>query len=426
MDDPVVVLRSPIPPISADWLDDLSYGKVIGMPDGKSARWEPTGIYWDSKNVKFVLHDHYSVKEHEVRLGFRGSQYNYATLPIPFHMEFVMTNQSDNNTSQTDADNIRAAATCLLDYLKTYGKASRPFDVLQFLAQETLSHLDEGREPKFKNSAIKNSVAGKAETDPSAWLSPIWNKLNTEIRQEREEGLQKFAADRGLKFYPWVGKLESSGGAGNQALHFLEALPIPLQKAGRVSTINLPKPDISYIPAENLKPSWWARRLFDRNHVASGWRKWLLVWPSLLWIVMVGLSGFILFLGLTQIATPVTTRDLMAIIILALMAWYVARLIKRLEYLVDDRLVMVSDQMVGFGEFGVCMEFFKVENADIDTPSSLRMVKYAAQCPICLAQVLLNSGEPDFPRRIIGRCQESPREHVFSFDRVTRNGYRLR
>ena len=38
----------------------------------------------------------------------------------------------------------------------------------------------------------------------------------------------------------------------------------------------------------------------------------------------------------------------------------------------------------------------------------------------------LKDGEPDYPRRLVGRCHESPREHVFSFDRVTRRGCVLR
>lgn len=337
-----------------------------------------------------------------------------------------MNNQTDNNTTQIETDRLRAAASCLLDYLKIHGKPGRPFEVLQFLAQETLRYLDEGMDPKFNNYAIKSAVAGQTGADPSAWLSPLWKKLNTEIRQEREEGLQKFAADLGLEYYPWVSKLESSGGAGNQALHFLVALPIPQQEAGLLSTLKLPKPDISYIPAENLKPSWWARRLFDQNHVASGWRKWLFVWPPLLWFLGVSIFGVILFYALAQSSSPLTTSGLMAVIFLALIAWYATRLFKRFEHMADDRLALASDQMVGFREFGVCIEFFKLENAGIDTPRSFRMIKYAAQCPICGAQVLLASGNPDFPRRIVGRCLESPREHIFSFDRVTRNGYLLR
>lgn len=116
----------------------------------------------------------------------------------------------------------------------------------------------------------------------------------------------------------------------------------------------------------------------------------------------------------------------MLTIFLALIAWYATRVVKRFERLVDDRLIMASDSMVGFREFGVCLELFRPQGVPPGSGKNLRMVKYAAQCPVCAAQVLLDPGEPDFPRRIVGRCQESPREHVFSFDRATRTGCRLR
>jgi hypothetical protein len=129
---------------------------------------------------------------------------------------------------------------------------------------------------------------------------------------------------------------------------------------------------------------------------------------------------------LGQSIAPLSARDLTLTIFLALTAWYAARVAKRFERLVDDRLIMASDSMVGFREFGICLELFKAEKTSSGGGKHLRMVKFAAQCPMCAAQVLLDPGEPDFPRRIVGRCQESPREHVFSFDRATRTGYRLR
>ena len=337
-----------------------------------------------------------------------------------------------NNQSLSDIDiapnsaQLKAMAECLLDYLKVHGKSGRAFEVLQFLASGTLQCLAEGREPRFNNFAIRSAVIGETEGDASAWLSPIWKKITTDLRQQREEGLQQFAAERGLDCYPWVSKLESSGGGGNQALFFLVALPLPETGKQSPTTTDSAPPDITYIAAENLQPSWWARWLFDQNHVASGWRKWLLVWPNLIWFAVTGLLGILLFVILGQSTTPLSAKDLMLTILLALIAWYAVRVVKRFERLVDDRLIMASDSMVGFREFGVCLELFKTEGTSSGSGKGLRMVKYAAQCPVCTAQVLLDPGEPDFPRRIVGRCQESPREHVFSFDRVTRTGYKLR
>ncbi|MBL8483485.1 MAG: hypothetical protein JNJ60_14905 [Rhodocyclaceae bacterium] len=89
---------------------------------------------------------------------------------------------------------------------------------------------------------------------------------------------------------------------------------------------------------------------------------------------------------------------------------------------------MANDSPFAIEEPGVCLEL-----ATPSTPANgarpprvLRLVKYAALCPIGSAQLLLDKGEPDFPRRIVGRCTESPREHVFSFDRATHSGDRLR
>lgn len=339
-----------------------------------------------------------------------------------------MTNnqESESNSITREQDRLRAVASCLLDYLKVHGKSGQVFGVLQFLAQETLRCLDAGKEARFNNFAIRSAVTSETGGDASAWLSRHWKMINGEIRQQREEGLQAFAAQQGLDCYPWVGKIESPGGAGNQALYFLVALPLQANQDSGAHLSEALQPDITYIPAENLKLSWWAGWLFDENRVASSWRKGLLIWPNLIWFIVIVLLGILLLFALSQSTTPLTTHDLTASILLVVIPWYAFRVIKHFERLIDDRIVVASDHLVGFREFGVCLELFKPEGAGTDISRSLRMIKYAASCPICGAQVLLGVGEPDFPRRIVGRCQESPREHVFSFDRVTRSGSRLR
>lgn len=88
--------------------------------------------------------------------------------------------------------------------------------------------------------------------------------------------------------------------------------------------------------------------------------------------------------------------------------------------------MLAPDHLVSIGEFGVCVELHKENFKDKSSPRILRLVKYLAECPICGAEVLIDKGGPDFPRRLIGRCQESPREHIFSFDRITKTGNKLR
>ena len=54
------------------------------------------------------------------------------------------------------------------------------------------------------------------------------------------------------------------------------------------------------------------------------------------------------------------------------------------------------------------------------------LVRYTATCPECSAAVELRYGEGHERRRLFGCCVESPQEHVFTFDRVTRRGRRIR
>lgn len=321
---------------------------------------------------------------------------------------------------------LKQVARCLLDYLDIHGKNSQLYQVLRFLAENTLSRLAEGKKPRFNYYNIREGVARETEGDASAWFSRHWKSLNGDFRQRCEEGVQKFAADQGLDVYPWVEKHESDGGAGNQALISLIALPIPGISSSDETSADATPNDITYIPAEKLKLSWWARWLFDENQVAEGWRKWLLIWPTILYVLSTAVGSILVLFALSFSTHPITTSDLAAMLVIVLLNWPAYRSMQRFIRLVDDRIVMASDSMMGFREFGVCLELFRPNARDAGAPKKARMIKYAARCPVCGAQVLVDSGEPDFPRRIVGRCQESPREHVFSFDRVTRSGYRLR
>lgn len=56
----------------------------------------------------------------------------------------------------------------------------------------------------------------------------------------------------------------------------------------------------------------------------------------------------------------------------------------------------------------------------------LRLARYSAVCPKCSGKIDLTSGRRDFPGRVVGRCADSPMEHVYAFDPVSRTGSPLR
>jgi hypothetical protein len=63
----------------------------------------------------------------------------------------------------------------------------------------------------------------------------------------------------------------------------------------------------------------------------------------------------------------------------------------------------------------------------------IQLVSYWAICPICEqalgrddVRIDVSKGGKEFHNRLIGRCSESPIEHIYSFDHITRIGKPLR
>jgi len=329
---------------------------------------------------------------------------------------------SNQESPAIDREILRKTAKCLSEYLKVHRRSGRLFDVLDFLASQTLLHLSDGKSPHFNNLAIKDAILGNMSNDASAWLSPLWKKLNNELLPSLEEGLQKYAHDQGLEYFPWVGRLDSSGGAGNQALYFIQ--PRKINNLAEETTKPDLLADVTYIPAANITPSWWARRLFSIEYSVTGWRKNIFILSPLFWVILTTLLSFAIWMMMSRNNSPVTSQEILYLFILIAFGFWTRYEFMRIIRLGNDRIIMAPERYIGYSEYGVCLELVRIQ--DRDKNKALRLVKYASQCPVCGAEILLDEGEPDFPRRIIGRCQESPREHIYSFDRVTKTGRKLR
>lgn len=99
----------------------------------------------------------------------------------------------------------------------------------------------------------------------------------------------------------------------------------------------------------------------------------------------------------------------------AYMIWYINR---SWHTLLEDKVSVIPNMYLHDDDAGATLERLG------DAPTKyIRLRKYTSICPICCdAPVLLWPGAREYPRRIVGRCSESPREHVYSFDRVTLEG----
>lgn len=338
-------------------------------------------------------------------------------------------NELDGGADLCSDSVLASIAQCLTDYLHTYGWNGQSCDVLRYLAEETESRLRQGKGVRFSTTAIYSAIRGNQAGDQSQWLSRIWNDLTSRIFSQREDGLKEFSRARGLHHYPWIAKVPSPGGAGNPALYHLEARPLP----PKINLTNespardgIVSPRIHYIPELRPEPAWWLRWLFSQRYSGTGWRKWLGLLGPLVWIL--AFLGLLLVAGLVlgHDKAPLNAQHLTYFIFIIGTGAYALKLLREFGAFLDDHIALAPDFVVALREYGVCVELYRPIAAATGTPRALRLVRYAAKCPACGSQVLLERGEPDFPRRLVGRCQESPREHIFSFDRVSSRGYWLR
>lgn len=319
-------------------------------------------------------------------------------------------------------------ARCLKDYASTHDDGTRLFRFLDALATEVLADLDKGGLGEASTKSIYFTLYPNGEPEnASNRISGAWNDWEKKS-QERLIGLQDYAANRGLLVYPWpVKRGDSKGGAKRPMLYAIEVRPIAAQtlesQPGEASST--PVADIHYIRETTPKPAWWARWFFSKEFHLTGWRRVLFLTPAVLMLLSALGVFLIVWLTLSQ-QSALSTNRILVLVATAVMFGFIAwRSVTGVGRLGDKRIIMAPDILIGFREYGVQLELTRIDTTPGAT-SRLGLVQYAATCPICGARVQVESGGREFYRRLVGRCQESPDEHVFSFDRVMRSGKSLR
>ncbi|WP_247539163.1 hypothetical protein [Ralstonia pseudosolanacearum] len=331
----------------------------------------------------------------------------------------------DAKADQADADVKQAALEAFLGFLKLQGKETQPLRVARALAEDSLQRLQAGKALVAYNSA---NVAGIAEHHvppdrATGWLTRNWSTLEKRLG-EWEPGIQEFARQAGLTIYVWPRKIAGAGGAGNNSTYDIEFLNLPASDAEPTP----PAPGgIAYVPDLTLKPAFWVKPLIQTGFALKGWRRVAFLLYGVGGIVVIGTLLILLWLALTTQSAKIRTGDIVTLILsAALVGWLGYELLSPFWRLIDLRIIMAPDVLLSFRDQNVQLEAAK-EPVDGDQHVRvIRLVRYSAPCPKCGETVHLHDGRREFPGRLIGKCDEYPSEHVYSFDRFTKTGIPLR
>jgi len=321
---------------------------------------------------------------------------------------------------------MREIIQCLLDWLNQEPSDEKSHRILRALAMESLKKAD-FEEHKRSFTAEELVAAASEEPEPidsKKWLD--WLNISGKYWPAREPQIIQLAKLNGLQAYPKPERKSTKGGPGNRTTFYIKAVPLPESQADdelneSITPIANTRIDHVYYDLAahgSVTPAWIVNWLFRHGQIVlKTWHAYLIVG----WMTIVGLFALALSLicwVTLNVPKPFTSGDLTLFITAFIFPYaFWIGLLKPWVRLFEDRIVFAHDLFVKFTEKPAQFELLR--DGDLRL---IRLVRYTATCPLCGATLYLEDGAPDYRRRLVGRCYDSPREHVYSFDRVTRKG----
>lgn len=163
-------------------------------------------------------------------------------------------------------------------------------------------------------------------------------------------------------------------------------------------------------------------RIFTRGYFLESWRRYLYIAALAVPLIFLWLMLVQVIFGITWSYIVGTRNVLSSLFSLGVMFWATWACLGPLYKLGVDKIVIAPWWMQSTEE-----DRLLERRAPPRHPQkSIKAVRYVAPCPLCGGKISATTGRLEFFGRIVGRCDEAPIEHVFSFDHVTRNGRLLR
>lgn len=251
-----------------------------------------------------------------------------------------------------------------------------------------------------------------------------WNNL-LKTWETKSEGIAQQFADAQFTHLPQLQKTEG-GGTGNPTLYRIDWVAATTDGLARQpekpDVLPAPKPKTVRYVCEDIEDANPFARIFSNGFQLNGWRRQLYIFALgapllLLWLLFVQFA-----FGVTVLATVGKQNVVTSLLSLGFVFWAVMLTVGPLYRLGIDRIVLAPWWMQSEDEDRLLERRSPPRHPD----KTIKAVRYVANCPLCGSKVSATKGRLEFFGRIVGRCEEAPVEHVFSFDHITRDGRWLR
>jgi hypothetical protein len=256
--------------------------------------------------------------------------------------------------------------------------------------------------------------------DPSACSDKVrryWNQL-VDLWITKQDGIHQYFSDNDIHVFPKLKKIEG-GGTGNPSRYFIawSENPSPINTK-QIADNAYVMHQIKYVCEDIQNPGLLAR-IFAKGMDISGWRRYLFALFISVPIIMGTLAFFLLLAQVVlwdSFGTERIFRTAISISLFLLSIWITA-----------GSFINLPDKRIVLAPIWIQSEWNdRLIEIQKQPTKTIKAVHYSSTCPICQGKINAVSGKLEFWGRIVGRCENAPTEHVFSFDHVTRSGKSLR
>lgn len=232
------------------------------------------------------------------------------------------------------------------------------------------------------------------------------------------ERLNQDAVDRSLKYFPIIERGEMGGGAGNVTKYLIK--PHPVTESTAVDKTTLPRGFISYTSETSETTNPFIR--FVDGMIAKGFKLYMILGTVMLAIILAILT---LMVGLYLIRVQTTTFGILSSAIdIAIIVGALYSLFSPMYFAVMNRIIIAPVYLSPSRNYSTQLEYIRTreKHKNGKPVRQFRIVSYVGECLICKSKVDVEKGRGSLSGRLIGRCADSPTEHIYTFDHQTKLG----
>ncbi|MEH6347001.1 MAG: hypothetical protein V7785_18040 [Bermanella sp.] len=303
--------------------------------------------------------------------------------------------------------NKKRALELTIEVLRESGVSKNKYQLLVALLKS--SDLEKG----FTYSDLAQLLGIKDPAIEDSSKQKIKRQLKTldEVQNEQSLIIAKKLFESGFEQIIKIENIQKGGGAGNTAIFSLTSHPFNAEDKSifdtgfqnqRVGAVHYSLEKIEKLPL-------WGRP-FQKVKI-DGWKKGAYIALPLA-VGLIPIPLMILF---------IINSEWINFIAAAMSATMLFKVIHPF-YTVLDTGVIKSPQWL----LPLRMAHALLITKKTETGRELILTQYKSLCPICEGQVHVVDGKHEFKGRLIGQCERSGREHLFSFDHITKVGFPLR